>query len=100
MRVRCTREKTSFSGLCFFGGKRCKARAARSKRELIEAIEPAHNRVGRNTGMSAQTKTGQLLVKAEPLIVFGRDGGIRTHDPLHPMQVRYLAALRPDESKL
>lgn len=28
---------------------------------------------------------------------YGRDGVIRTHDPLHPMQVRYQAALRPDE---
>ena len=27
----------------------------------------------------------------------GRDGVIRTHDPLHPMQVRYQAALRPDK---
>ena len=27
---------------------------------------------------------------------FGRGGPIRTGDPLHPMQVRYLAALRPD----
>ncbi len=27
---------------------------------------------------------------------FGRGGGIRTRDPLHPMQVRYQAALRPD----
>ena len=27
---------------------------------------------------------------------FGRNGEIRTHDPLHPMQVRYQAALRPD----
>ena len=26
----------------------------------------------------------------------GRGGGIRTRDPLHPMQVRYQAALRPD----
>ena len=34
------------------------------------------------------------------LIFTGRDGGIRTHDPLHPMQVRYLAALRPDWNKL
>ena len=25
-----------------------------------------------------------------------RSGGIRTHDPLHPKQVRYQAALRPD----
>ena len=28
--------------------------------------------------------------------LFGRDGVIRTHDPLHPMQVRYQAALRPE----
>ena len=29
---------------------------------------------------------------------FGRGGGIRTRDPLHPMQVRYQAALHPDEA--
>ena len=29
-------------------------------------------------------------------LFFGRDGEIRTHDPLHPMQVRYRAALHPD----
>jgi hypothetical protein len=28
--------------------------------------------------------------------VFGRDDWIRTSDPLHPMQVRYRAALRPE----
>ena len=27
---------------------------------------------------------------------FGRNGEIRTHDPLHPIQVRYQTALRPD----
>ena len=31
------------------------------------------------------------------LVSIGRDGVIRTLDPLHPMQVRYQAALRPDE---
>ena len=30
--------------------------------------------------------------------VIGRGGGIRTHDPLPPRQVRYQAALRPDET--
>ncbi len=30
----------------------------------------------------------------------GRGGGIRTRDPLHPMQVRYQAALRPDKPKI
>ena len=32
------------------------------------------------------------------LVVIGRGGGIRTRDPLHPMQVRYQAALHPDEA--
>ena len=30
------------------------------------------------------------------LVSIGRDGEIRTRDPLHPMQVRYQAAPRPD----
>ena len=33
-------------------------------------------------------------------LVLGRGGGIRTRDPLHPMQVRYQAALRPDSRQL
>ena len=32
--------------------------------------------------------------------IFGRGGGIRTRDPLHPMQVRYQAALRPDKREI
>ena len=53
------------------------------------------------TRCSTMTSSGCLELAdccwAPPLQgVFGRDGGIRTHDPLHPMQVRYLAALRPD----
>lgn len=32
------------------------------------------------------------------LFNIGRDGVIRTLDPLHPMQVRYQAALRPDDA--
>ncbi len=31
--------------------------------------------------------------------IFGRLGGIRTRDPLHPMQVRYQAALQADVFK-
>ncbi len=30
----------------------------------------------------------------------GRGEKIRTSDPLHPMQVRYQAALRPDEPRI
>ena len=32
--------------------------------------------------------------------LIGRGGGIRTRDPLHPMQVRYQAAPRPDEFQI
>ena len=32
-----------------------------------------------------------------PRLLFGRSGGIRTRDPLHPMQVRYQAALHPEQ---
>jgi hypothetical protein len=34
------------------------------------------------------------------LLYFGRGEKIRTSDPLHPMQVRYQAALRPDEPRI
>ena len=36
---------------------------------------------------------GLLTLQLRALILFGRNGGIRTRDPLHPMQVRYQAAL-------
>ena len=41
---------------------------------------------------------GRPQLKNRPLSLgnFGRDGGIRTHDPLTPSQVRYQAALHPD----
>ncbi len=32
----------------------------------------------------------------QPIYLTGRGGEIRTPDPLHPMQVRYQAALRPE----
>ena len=37
-----------------------------------------------------------LFVFDKKGFLVGRDGEIRTHDPLHPMQVRYLAALHPE----
>ena len=52
-----------------------------------------------NSNLSRQKeKWASSFVRANPLIhdaFSGRDGGIRTRDPLHPMQVRYQAALRP-----
>ena len=41
-------------------------------------------------------KKARLLPAGLFCISIGRDGRIRTSDPLHPMQVRYQAALRPE----
>lgn len=41
-----------------------------------------------------------VLTDTNRHVFSGRDGVIRTHDPLHPMQVRYQAALRPDFASL
>ena len=45
---------------------------------------------------SLKQKSLVITDQALMLGLFGRDGVIRTLDPLHPMQVRYRAALRPD----
>ena len=34
------------------------------------------------------------------LTLYSRDGGIRTHDPFNPIEVRYRAALRPEGHRL
>ncbi len=44
----------------------------------------------------ANEKGHSLRKWPKSLGLFGRDGVIRTLDPLHPMQVRYRAALRPE----
>jgi branched-chain amino acid transport system ATP-binding protein len=46
------------------------------------------DRIGR-AGIALVPEAGQSI---------GRGAGIRTRDPLHPMQVRYQAAPRPDNS--
>ena len=49
-------------------------------------------------GGKTHKKKGQLVTAVTSgLMSIGRDGVIRTLDPLHPMQVRYQAALRPDK---
>ena len=47
-----------------------------------------------------QNRKGFPAINRKPLELLGRGGGIRTRDPLHPMQVRYQAALRPDSLRL
>src|ERR1700676_4402289 len=45
--------------------------------------------------MQSETTWARPLLLIEPIFI-GRDGGIRTHGPLTPSQVRYQAALHPD----
>ena len=48
-------------------------------------------------GVCLPLKTQTAWLGAKLLVIdFGRDGGIRTHDPLTPSQVRYQTALHPD----
>ena len=47
---------------------------------------------------SRATKLRYAHLRAEQELI-GRGGGIRTHDPLLPKQMRYQAALRPDTRK-
>jgi hypothetical protein len=48
-------------------------------------------------GTSSQRQEKSLIVIAIRLVrKTGRRGGIRTRDPLHPMQVRYQAALHAE----
>ncbi len=56
--------------------------------------------VGKFENQKDNEKKGYKLVSCNPLIslmINGRRGGIRTRDPLHPMQVRYQAALHADK---
>ena len=48
---------------------------------------------------SIQLSYGHLRVMQQYWEGIGRGGGIRTHDPLLPKQMRYQAALRPDTRK-
>ncbi len=41
-------------------------------------------------------KSHEGLSRPKSFGINGRDGGIRTRDPLNPIQVRYQAAPRPD----
>ena len=56
--------------------------------------------MGQIQNFGTDDKKGFPVINRKPLVLLGRDGVIRTLDPLHPMQVRYQAAPRPDETKL
>jgi hypothetical protein len=71
--------------------------------EEISTPETAHLSLNRCAGVRysrrpAKTKKPDFSgFRANTLIPIGRGERIRTSDPLHPMQVRYQAALRPDK---
>ena len=47
-------------------------------------------------GLKVRKTKGYRMIVDSPRLWYGRSGGIRTRDPLHPMQVRYQAALHPE----
>ena len=57
---------------------------------LNEVIQSLRYRQGRFVNTLGWSTVNTLYLEV------GRGGQIRTDDPLHPMQVRYRAALRPD----
>ena len=62
---------------------------------------PAFSRVARQGGLEPPTDglEGRCSVQLSYWRFYGRGERIRTSDPLCPRQVRYQAALRPDESE-
>jgi hypothetical protein len=67
---------------------------------------PGDGKAGEERRISASSPARSLsesLGRREPgcrvTSGLGRDGGIRTHDPLTPSQMRYQAALRPENRK-
>ena len=68
----------------------CRTKGKNLLLETRDTLRDTLERFSKKKGSSHMAKT---------LGITGRGGGIRTRDPLHPMQVRYQAALRPDEAR-
>ncbi len=71
---------------------------AKGSREQVLTIleKEAGLKMEKSRKSHAYEKGHPLREWPQSLELVGRDGVIRTLDPLHPMQVRYRAALRPD----
>src|ERR671929_2413615 len=73
----------------------------KKRRAVPEFLDPlgGRGRLADTWGQSEDKRASSawLLTRC---VVIGRGGGIRTRDPLHPMQVRYQAALHPDEGRI
>jgi len=67
----------------------------------LRSTQPAKDRLGRGLGPTERRKAGERDDQDRARFSRGGNGRgdkIRTCDPLHPMQVRYQAALRPDRA--
>ena len=53
--------------------------------------------IPRQSALKLEKKKGLQSCELQALDFYGRRGGIRTRDPLHPMQVRYQAALHAED---
>src|SRR5690606_38288075 len=78
--------------------------SAKCSCRLVVAIGPAPTTPTMSRWCSNQLSYAPKVVcgapdwKAVATQINGRRGGIRTRDPLHPMQVRYQAALHADKT--
>ena len=80
-------------------------KAAHYRRSNATTIPCLLQRLARNNCSPDRSPSQQKAKRpvrrlAQVLDSIGRGGGIRTRDPLHPMQVRYQAALRPDKRRI
>src|SRR5258706_2599066 len=72
--------------------------ARRSSRGAPDSLAPKRRtRPRRHTGIAGRDRVVSRVTDRD--LRTGRGGEIRTRDHLHPMQVRYQAALRPDASE-
>src|SRR6185503_16828517 len=71
----------------------CPADVERTTGRSVAA--PAAAAVVMNCRRPIRDAASMTLYHSQLLEKIGRDGGIRTHDPLTPSQVRYQAALHP-----
>ena len=99
--------------VCLTSGKRDSTRPLRpwrasrrevSRRRRVDSCHrhssPTHpllrGRVFKSRFVGQMQKRSAAVITIAERFCFNRASGIRTHDPLHPMQVRYQTALLPE----
>ena len=69
-------------------------------RARVESLQTTTNNFARYYQLHTNVVRKYKLAVPIRSFKYGRGGGIRTHDPLLPKQMRYQAALRPEEGRI